>query len=102
MISKRSLSGRSTVIRWYPKSRVPKIFTFAWSGCASSAATATAFTYSSVMCLIWSLLTCFRLSPSDLRIFSNWSRASSRMTLPRSAGAFRLDRIQKYVEMPVL
>ena len=58
--------------------------------------------YSSVMCLIWSALICLRLSPRDLRIFSHWSRASSRMTLPRSACAFLLDRIQKYVEIPVL
>ena len=100
--SNRSFNGRSTVIRWYPKSELEKTFTLPCSGCSGSPATATASPYSRVTVAMCSLPSSLRLSPRDLRIFCHWSRASSSTTLPLCSGLFLLVRIQKYVEMPVL
>ena len=54
------------------------------------------------MSAIWSGLISLRLSPRDLRIFTQESRASMSWTLPWRSGRLRFVSTQKYVEIPVL
>ena len=86
MTSQRSRSGRSTVIRRKPNASLGKILTFSPS---------VKSPYSRVISSICAAEISLRFSPSDLRIFTKYSRASTSWTLPRRSGALRLVTTQK-------